>query len=110
MPAGAGTPRYGKLELWLGTANWHGGYCHAPPPTPAGDKPPRYIDRGRRTRFFDRRVAARSWCVYSRAPPRPFWIPAFAGMTESVAVVCFHSNDEMSGGSLSRIVVWDMLS
>ena len=56
-------------------------------PAPAGDKPPHYIDRGRRTRFFDRRVAARSWCVYSRAPPRPFWIPAFAGMTESVAVV-----------------------
>ena len=32
----------------------------------AGDKPQRYIDRGRRTRFFDRRIAARSWCVDSR--------------------------------------------
>ena len=25
-------------------------------------------------------------------PPHPFWIPAFAGMTKSVAGVCFHSN------------------
>ena len=41
MPAGAGTPRYEKPELWFGTANWHGGFCHAP--TPARDKPPRYI-------------------------------------------------------------------
>ena len=37
-------------ELWLGTANWHGGFCPRPTPTPAGDKPlasrslrPRYI-------------------------------------------------------------------
>ena len=43
MPAGAGTPRCEKPELWFGTANWHGGFCYAPPPTPAGDKPPRYI-------------------------------------------------------------------
>ena len=34
---------YEKRELWFGKANWHGGFCHAPPPTPAGDKPPRYI-------------------------------------------------------------------
>ena len=31
MPAGAGTPRYEKPELWFGTANWRGGFCHAPP-------------------------------------------------------------------------------
>ena len=31
MPAGAGTPRYEKLELWLGSANWHRGFCHVPP-------------------------------------------------------------------------------
>ena len=42
MPAGAGIPKYEKPELWLGTANLHDGFCHAPP-TPAGDKPPRYI-------------------------------------------------------------------
>ncbi len=40
--AGAGTPRYEKPELWFGTANWHGGFPR-PTPTPAGDKPPRYI-------------------------------------------------------------------
>ena len=38
MPAGAGTPRYEKPELWLGTANWHGG-CHAPPRPPRGTSP-----------------------------------------------------------------------
>ena len=27
MPACAGTPRYEEPELWLGTANWHGGFC-----------------------------------------------------------------------------------
>ena len=43
MPAGAGTPRYEKPELLFGTANWHCGFRHAPTPTPAGDKPPRYI-------------------------------------------------------------------
>ena len=43
VPAGAGTPRCEKTELWFGTVNWHGGFCYAPPPTPAGDKPPRYI-------------------------------------------------------------------
>ena len=31
IPAGAGTPRYEKPELWFGTANWRGGFCHAPP-------------------------------------------------------------------------------
>ena len=43
MPAAAGTPEYEKPELWLGTGNWHRGFCHAPPRPPAGDKPPRYI-------------------------------------------------------------------
>ena len=39
MPAGAGAPRYEKLELWLGTANWHRGFCHAPPPPQRGTSP-----------------------------------------------------------------------
>ena len=39
MPAGAGTPRYEKLELWLGTANWHRGFCHAPPPPQRATSP-----------------------------------------------------------------------
>ena len=44
MPAGAGTPRYEKLELWLGTANWHRGFCHAPPPPQRGTSPsPRVV-------------------------------------------------------------------
>ena len=39
MPAGAGTPRYEKPELWLGTANWHRGFCHAPPRPQRGTSP-----------------------------------------------------------------------
>ena len=39
MPAGAGTPRYEKPELWLGTANWHGRFCHAPPRPLRGTSP-----------------------------------------------------------------------
>ena len=65
MPAGAGTPRYEKFELWLGTANWHRGFCHAPPPPQRGTSPsPRVV--------FDRTTFPH---------PHPFWIPAFAGMT-----------------------------
>ena len=67
MPAGAGTPRYEKPELWLGTANWHGGFCHAPTPTLAGDKP----------------LASRSLRPHYISPlPAPLDSSAFAGKTE----------------------------
>ena len=46
MLAGAGTRRYEKPELWLGTANWHGGFRHAPPRPQRGTSPPRYISLG----------------------------------------------------------------
>ena len=39
MPAGGGTPRYEKRELWFGTANWHGGLCQAPPRPQRGTSP-----------------------------------------------------------------------
>ena len=39
MPAGAGTPRYEKPELWFGTANWRGGFCHAPTRPQRGTSP-----------------------------------------------------------------------
>ena len=39
MPAAAGTRRYEKPELWFGTANWHGGFCHAPPRPQRGTSP-----------------------------------------------------------------------
>ena len=42
MPAGAGTPRYEKPELWLGRELARR-ILPRPTPTPAGDKPPRYI-------------------------------------------------------------------
>ena len=53
IPAGAGTPRYEKLELWFGTANWHRGFCDAPPPLQRGTSPsPRVV--------FDRTTFSRS--------------------------------------------------
>ena len=39
MPVGAGTPRCEKPELWLGTANSHGGFCCAPPQPQRGTSP-----------------------------------------------------------------------
>ena len=39
IPAGAGTPRYEQQELWFGTANWHGGFCYAPPLPQRGTSP-----------------------------------------------------------------------
>ncbi len=47
IPACAGTPRYENPELPFHAANSHSGFCHAPPPAPAGDKPPRYISHPR---------------------------------------------------------------
>ena len=83
VPVAAGAPRYEGLELWLGRANWHGGFSCATPPRPQrGTSPsPRVV--------FDRTTF-----------PPPLWIPAFAGMTKSVAGAypgswsgtCFHSN------------------
>ena len=40
MPAGAGTPRYEEPELWLGTADWHGGIPATPHPDPSGGQAP----------------------------------------------------------------------
>ena len=39
IPVGTGTPRYEKPELWLGTANWRRGFCHALPPPQRGTSP-----------------------------------------------------------------------
>ena len=52
MPTAAGTPRYEKPELWLGTTNWHGGFCDAPPRPQRGTSPratfspPRLVESG----------------------------------------------------------------
>ena len=44
MPACAGTPRYEKPESWVGSANWHGGFCHSPPRPQRGTSPsPRVV-------------------------------------------------------------------
>ena len=56
---------YERSELWPGTASWHGGFCGAPPRPQRGTSPsPRVV--------FDRTTFP---------SPHPFWIPAFAGMT-----------------------------
>ena len=59
---------YEKPELWLGTANRHGGFCQE---TPAGDMPPRYIFSFR---------------------PRPPESAAGAVYPGSESRTCFHSN------------------
>ena len=48
MPAGAGTPRYEKLELWLGTEKWHGEFCRSPPRPLRGTSPRATFFRGLR--------------------------------------------------------------
>ena len=102
--------RYEKPELWLGTANLHGRFCSCPTPTPAGDKPPRYIPLSpplwipakagitmalrrphKRMKWWyagrcnvRERAVRLSWekasALQSTTCP-PLWIPAFAGMT-----------------------------
>ena len=65
MPVVAGTPRCEMLELWLGTASWRRGFWRAPARPQRGTSPsPRVV--------FDRTTFPH---------PHPFWIPAFAGMT-----------------------------
>ena len=102
IPAFAGMTNSGGPELWLGTVNWHRGFCHALPPTPAGDKPPHYISpspplwipapyRGSGCAFagktkWGRRVDVGGGIavgVISRDVSA--WIPAFAGMTNGRA-------------------------
>ena len=83
MPAVAGTPRYEKRELWLGTANWHGGFCYAPPPTPAGDKP--LASRSLRPRYiFSFPILG----VISRFGGFRVW----GGVLEVYWIACFHSS------------------
>ena len=85
-------------ELWLGTADWHGGFCYAPNPDPCGGTSPSPRE------VFDR--ATGFWLSPERRNERPrmpewgrrvdvgggialgilswdvsAWIPAFAGMT-----------------------------
>ena len=87
MPAAAGAPRYEKPALCLGTASWHGGFCHAPPPPQRGTSPrttfpiPSPLDSGLR-RNDD---PGDSWDSEALSKPRNI---IFVPMTESVAVVC----------------------
>ena len=73
MPAVAGTPRYEKPELWLGTTNWHGGFCDATPRPQRGTSP--------RATLTTVVVPGVSVDVLSRG--YGVWIPAFARMTRS---------------------------
>ena len=51
-PAGAGTPRYEKPESWVGSANWHGGFCHSPPRPQRGTSPRTTLALGRLSPIF----------------------------------------------------------
>ena len=39
IPACAGTPRNDKPASWVGSANWHGGFCHSPTDPSGGQAP-----------------------------------------------------------------------
>ena len=71
MPAGAGTPRCEKPELWLGKANWHGEICYTPSQPQRGTSP--------RATLTVAGVPGFSIDVLPRG--HGAWIPAFAGMT-----------------------------
>ncbi len=91
MPAAAGTPEYEKPELWLGTGNWHRGFCHATPRPLRGTSPRatffclRYLlsvrlrsDRSCRLGPAHQGMKKREWLGtaywrggFCHAPPRP---------------------------------------
>ena len=83
MPAGAGTPRYEKLELWFGRANLRGGFCHAPPRPQRGTSPASHFDRT--TFFFS---GHRPW-VYNSA--------GFAGGEPASRLIGGHIPDRSPG-------------
>ena len=81
MPAGAGTPRHEKRELWFGTANWHGGFCYAPARfanCACGGVRLGWAECRRRRVYVGGGIAVG---VLSRNVSA--WIPACAGMTNS---------------------------
>ena len=78
MPAGAGTPRNEKRELWFGTANRPGGFCHARPRPQRGTSP-------RTTFFFS---GHRPW-VYNSA--------GFAGGEPASRLIGGHIPDRSPG-------------
>ena len=113
-------------ELWLGTVNQHGGFCHAPPRPQRGTSPratfppcpPLWIPAfaGRSCDLVQRVGMADSAAPHTgpsggRAPalhsphPHPLWIPAPYRGTG----LALRWNDEMSGQSLSRIGVREVL-
>ena len=90
MPVAAGTPNCENPEVWLGTANWHVGFCYAPPRPQRGTSPrttgfwlsPERRNEGPRMPEWGPRVDVRGGIalgVLSRDVSA--WIPAFAGMT-----------------------------
>ena len=87
-PAGAGTPRYEKPESWVGSANWHGGFCHSPPRPQRGTSPsPRVV--------FDRATFPIPAPLDSGLRRNDEWGAGMtnggAGKTRAGAVVCGHS-------------------
>ena len=91
MPAGAGTPRYEKPELWFGTANLARRILPCPTPTPAGDKPPRSL----------------RYIFSFRHRPSVYNLARFAGGEPASRLI---GGIRRSDGQASRIVVRDMFS
>ena len=137
LPAGeevASLPPFWIPVRYRGTASRHGGFCRAPHRPQSGDKPPRYISPlAHPSGFRPSPVGVVAWYSESArrilprptpAPagdeplalaksstalhsphPHPLWIPApYRGTGQAL-----RWNDEMSGESLSRIGVREVL-
>ena len=86
MPAGAGTPRYEKPELWSGKARWPGGFCHARPRPQRGTSP--------RTTFF---FSGQRPSVYNSATFRRWGAGVevdWRAHPGSESGMCFRTNDD----------------
>ena len=75
MPAGAGTPRCEKRELWLGTANRHGGVCHPHPDPSGGQAPALHFPVPSGVRRIDMKLPARL--------PTSYFLPMTTWVSES---------------------------
>ena len=83
IPACACTPRYEKLELWVGSANWHGGFCHAPTRPQRGTSPRTTLALGRLSPI-SRLTCCRAGFVRGFPPPRERQLRGLVGFEVTI--------------------------
>ena len=102
MPAGTGTPRCEKPESWVGSANLHGGFCHAPTRPQRGTSPRTTLALGRLLPI-SRLTFCRAGFVRGFPPPRERQLRGSVGFEVTVkgAKRHFRTNDEWQVGLTS---------